>query len=137
MVLAWLMLTTWRLLPLASLGRMSHVSRSRCYTPHLIGPGVYKLLTFSFSTCDVMFIPVSPRATSATPNNLTLDGRTLATIDHVIILGVVICSDLSESRQLHTVCGKISDRLAVFRRLGSCINTTHVVKSSTALQNHA
>ena len=73
-----------------------------------------------------MFIPISPRAISATPNNLMLDGRTLVTIDYVTILGVVICSDLSWLRQAHAVCGKICGRLAALRHLGNCMNTnTH------------
>ena len=53
------------------------------------------LLTFSYSKYNVMFIPASPYATSATSKNLMLGGKILATIDHVTVLGVVICSDLS------------------------------------------
>ena len=81
------------------------------------------LLTFNYSKCNAMFIPASPHTTSAAPNDLTLDGRTLATIDHETILGVVICSHLSLLRQARAVCGKISGRLAVFRRFSGCMNT--------------
>jgi ribonuclease P/MRP protein subunit RPP40 len=84
----------------------------------------HNLLSFSYSKCNVMLIPASFRSTTSQPlNDLTLNGRLLASVDQVTILGVDITSDLSWSQQAKKVCGKLSGRLAVLRRLGGCLNT--------------
>jgi ribonuclease P/MRP protein subunit RPP40 len=80
-------------------------------------------LSFSHSKCNVMVVPVSPRKAPSTSPCLTLDGKKLEVVEHVTILGVDICSDLTWTRQVQKTCGKISGRLAVLRRLGNSMNT--------------
>lgn len=79
-------------------------------------------LSFSYSKCNVMFFPISPRAPPIKPQTLSLNDKPLSAVDHMTILGVDISHDLSWTRQALKTCGKISGRLAVLRRLGGSMN---------------
>jgi ribonuclease P/MRP protein subunit RPP40 len=79
-------------------------------------------LSFSYSKCNVMFIPISSRAFPLKLQTLSLDDKPLSAVNHMTILGVYISHDLSWTRQALKTCGKISGRLAVLRRLGWSMN---------------
>jgi hypothetical protein len=79
-------------------------------------------LSFSYSKCNVMFFPISPRAPPIKSQTLSLNDKPLSAVDHMTILGVDISHDLSWTRQALKTCGKISGRLAVLRRLGGSMN---------------
>ena len=54
--------------------------------------------------------------------NVQIDGRSIEQVDHAKILGVMIDSDMSWERHIHTICCIISSRLSLFRRIKPYLN---------------